>query len=79
MLLSGAAGPVVGLEWRGWEACGVGEVGVGGAVPSEADVFGGFDVFGGDDDGVAVDGGCGGDEFSVGAGDGKLGERFAVA
>ena len=78
-LLSGAAGPVVGLKGGGGEAGFVDEVGIGGAMPAELDVFGGRDFLGAHENACAADLGLGVDEVSVGSGDFEFVEIFVVA
>ncbi len=62
-----------------WYLAAVGEVGVGDAVPAEADLLGVFDVLGAHDNRFAIDHCFSRDEVSVRTGDGELTEWFAIA
>src|SRR5579885_3211035 len=56
-------------EGRGRQSGGVEELGGGIILPRVADPDGAFDGGAGDDDGLAIDAGGGGDELAIGGGD----------
>src|SRR5271166_6293419 len=79
LLFPRAALPVVGLEWRGGQACAVHEVRIGGLAPAETHLRGRVDALGRHEQSLALDNRLGGNELAVLAGDLKFAEWLAVA